>query len=276
MTEEIKQEEIKEPIQEEVKPTPDEERASSFGWKPKEKWVEEGHPEDDWVPAKHFNKFGDLKNKVVEKDKQLTKQDKIIKMMKNHHTTVRETAYQEALKLVKQEREAALSEENLVKAEQARDRMDALRENYIKHGALPADIEQEIKQVEQEVKQPSNQTPPEFHDFQARNPWYTVGGEDEMSQEADKIGFAEIQAAKAKGKHLTADDVYKTVEIKIRKLFPEKFEKAKGPQHENGNRAAAGNSNTKTKLSDEELAVAKAFGLSPEKYAEEQGKYRGR
>jgi hypothetical protein len=257
--------------EEKQKLTAEETRAESFGWKPKEKWVEEGNAEEDWVPAKHFLKFGEVKQQLISKDKQLTKQEKIIKMMKDHHTKVRETAIQEALQKLKAERATALQENDLVRAEQIRDTIETTKEQFAKQKPLPTEIEQEIQQVEQQVQTP----PAEYFEFLAQNPWYDPNVRNEMTIEAEKIGWAERAAAEAEGRPLVPKDMYKAVATKIRKLFPDKFETPKSPQSDSPSKTGSGRS-TKVNLTEEQLQIAKTFGLTPEEYAKETNSYRGR
>ena len=100
-----------------------------------------------------------------------------------------------------------------------------------------------------------------------------------MSVDADKIGVAEFQfevnEAARIGRQPDLNKVYKTVETKIRKLYPEKFATPKSPQQESGTKAGSGGKSN-VRLSEEEAAVAKAFGLSPDKYQEQAKTYKGR
>lgn len=49
-----------EELEEVNEPSPDETKARSGGWRPKDEWVEAGHDADDWKSAKNFNEFGDV------------------------------------------------------------------------------------------------------------------------------------------------------------------------------------------------------------------------
>lgn len=254
-------------VNNEVQTSPLETQAIGFGWKPKEKWVEDGNSEDDWVPAKHFLQFGEIKKQLVNKDKQLTKQEKIIKMMKNHHVNVKQAAYDDAVAALKVEKKAALENNDLIKVEEIKDRMDELREKSAKEKAIPAEIEKE----EQE-QIPVTQTPPtEYYQFLEKNPWYIQdpAKQDEMSREADVLGVAIVQRARNEGKNITYAEVYKAVEDRITKLFPDKFQKPVNPQQGSGRRSGVGGKMS-SNLSEAELEVAKAFGLKPEDYAKEQ------
>jgi hypothetical protein len=254
-----------------VQRKPEEVRAESYGWKPKDKWVEDGNAEEDWVPAKHFLKFGEVKQQLISKDKQLTKQEKIIKMMKNHHTSVKELAVQEAVAKLKAERNAALEENDLVRAEQLRDKIEETKEKAVKQKALPAEIEKELQDDPKD-----DGPPPEYFEFLDENPWYNAKKPDEMTKEADKIGWAERVAAESEGKAITPKEIYKAVAVKIRKLYPEKFSTPKSPQSDSPSKSSGERGSSGVKLTEEQLAIAKNSGLSPEKYAEELKGYRGK
>lgn len=253
-----------------------EQSAVTYGWQPKDAWVKDGKEAEEWVPAKHFMKFGELKQQVISKDKQLNKTEKLIRMMKDHHLKVREDAYTEARKVLMAEKRKALEENDLVLVERIKDQLEEEKERFAKQKPLPREIEEAEREY---VNTPvQSGPPPEFFDFQSRNPWYKLQNQDEMSVDADKIGVAEFQyeinSAKASGRQPDLNKVYKTVETKIRKLYPEKFSTPRSPQQESGSKVGSGGKSVK--LTDDELAVAKAFGLSPEKYQTESKTYKGR
>lgn len=244
-----------------------EQKASDFGWQSKDKWVEAGNKEEDWVPAKQFLYIGDLKQQVIGKDKELSKTKKMMNLMKDHHLQVRETAYKDAVAALKAEKAAALEEGDMIRVEKIKDRMDDEKAAFEKDKAsLPKEV-------------PVVQTPPpEFYEFQARNPWYqeNESKKDDMSREADALGDAMVRKAISSGKQVDVKDIYKEVETKIRKMYPEKFGSPKSPQTDSPKNTAPSSSKSGPKLTEDELAVAKAFNLSPEDYAKEQKGYKGR
>lgn len=244
--------------------TEEEKVALSKGWKPKDQW--EGD-EGEWKPAKVFNEIGDLKDKLTSAEKEVKKSNKIISIMKEHHLNVRQAAYDQAMKDLKGARDKALKDEDFAKAEQLRDQIDEVRTKYKEDNVLPADVEKEIRAQE-------SQTPdPAFVEFLDRNQWYKAGGKDEMSAKADALGFAYASADRS----LTFKEVITKVEKDIRKLFPEKFETPRNPVNEQGRQnGTSATSKTKVKLSDDELQVAKTFGMTPEQYAKELESYKGR
>lgn len=254
--------------------TESEKQAVGYGWKPKEEWVADGGTEEDWVPAKHFLKFGEVKQQLISKDKQLNKQDKIIKMMKVHHLNVKQAAKDEAIAALRAEKAAALENNDLIQVEKIKDRIDVLKEAAAE--GLPLEIEREERELRQVA--PAIQPPPEFFTFLERNPWYTAdqSRQDDMSREADMIGAVIVQKAQAEGQQLTYDQIYKAVEVRIRKMFPEKFSTPKSPQQDGGKKSSDKASTSSVKLNEEEAGVAKNFNLTPEQYVAQQKTYRGR
>lgn len=243
-----------------------EQSAMAKGWKPKDKWIEEGGSEEDWKPAKVFNEIGALKDQLTNTEKEVKKLNKITAIMKEHHLNVRDAAYKQAMTDLKAQRHKALEAEDFVKAEKIKDQMDEVRDRYDNSNDLPPEVE--------EVVQQANQTPdPAFTEFLERNPWYKPNTNDEMTKHADALGLAYASADRT----LTFKEVITKVEKDMRKLYPEKFDTPRNPVNDGTNRTGATGKNTsKVKLSEEELAVAKAFGLTPEKYAKELEGYKGR
>lgn len=241
--------------------------AEGFGWQTKDKWVEAGKAEADWVPATHFLKFGELKKQIIEKEKALSKQEKLFKLMKEHHLNVKDQAYKDAYAMLKRERQDALKENDLIKAEEIKDRIEELRDDYDTRGELPAEVQEQIAQVEA-----TNTPPPEYVSFLARNPWYVAEGrKDQMSISAEAIGVAE----RANNPTISLEALLAAVEKGIRKMYPEKFGTPRSPQHDSGERRSEANK-TSTKLTAEQLEVAKLFDMKPEDYAKQLAGYKGR
>jgi hypothetical protein len=237
--------------------------AISRGWKPKEEW---DGPEDEWKPAKAFNEYGELKERLLEKEKEAKKLNKVVQLMKDHHLRVREAAYNDAIKSLKAERAAALEKEDFSKAELIRDQIDDLKDRAENDQPLPDHIEEVIEQNSQEPD-------PAFFQFLDRNPWYKPGSSDPASKKADSLGYAYAQA----NPDWDFKDIIKEVEKDIRKLYPEKFERPRQVVNEPGSRAAGSRPSTeKVKLSAEQLEIAKAFDMTPEEYAKQLKTYGGR
>ncbi len=237
--------------------------AMTRGWKPKEEW--EGD-EKDWKPASVFNEIGELKEKIVSSEKELKKTNKVIQLMKEHHLSVRQSAYKEAMEVLKEERQKALKEQDFAKAEEIRDEIDEVKVKFTRDDVLPKEIEKKLR--EDAPTDPD----PEFYAFVNRNPWYKPNGSNEMSKKADALGWA----YKQENPDLSFGEIIKQVEKDIKKLFPEKFDSPRNPVNESGNRSGDSSSKTKVKLSDQEREVAKSFGMTEEAYAKELLSYKGR
>jgi hypothetical protein len=237
--------------------------AMTRGWKPKEEW--EGS-EDEWKPAKVFNEIGELKEKIVSSEKELKKTNKVIQLMKEHHLNVRQNAYKEAVEALKTERQHALKEQDFAKAEEIRDEIDSVKEKFASDNVLPRDIERKLKEEQ------NSDPDPEFYAFVNRNPWYKPNGGNEMSKKADALGWA----YKQEDPNLQFADIIKKVEKDIRKLYSEKFDSPKNPVNEGGSRNSNEASSKKVKLSEQEMDVAKSFGMTPEEYVKELSTYKGR
>lgn len=262
--------EVDQPVVDAVVDTPevvelsdDEKLATSRGWKPKDEW---DGPEDEWKPAKVFNQIGDLRDQLTAKDKDLRKTNKVLQMVKDHHLNVRQAAVQEALKELKGQRVAALEEQDFGTAEKIRDQIDDIGNRFRNEQVLPAHIEREVKAN-------TNEPDPELFAFMERNRWYKPNSDDTLSKKADALGWA----YKNENPDMPFKDIIKAVESDIKKLFPEKFDTPRNPVNEAGSRGSSSTGTTvRARLSDEERAVAREFGMTDAEYAKELGTYKGR
>lgn len=243
--------------------TEEEKEAVTKGWKPKEKWIEEGGSEDDWKPAKVFNEIGHLKERLNLSEQEKKKLNKVVQIMKEHHINVRQSAYEQAVKDIKAQRAAALEEQDFAKAEKLRDQMDDLRDRFQKDDKLP-------KEIEAKVQQEAGEPDPEFFRFLDRNPWYKPHSKDEMSRKADALGFAYAQ----EDPNADFKTIISKVEADIKRLYPEKFQTNRTPVNEPGSRGSPASSKDKVSLSEIELQVAREFGMTPEEYAKQQSTYK--
>lgn len=236
--------------------------AMARGWKPKEEW---DGPEDEWKPAKAFNEYGELKEKLLEKEREAKKLNKVVQLMKDHHLKVREAAFNDALKTLRAEKAKALEAEDFKKAEIIRDQIDDLKDRVANDQPLPDHIEEEIEAQSQEPD-------PAFFEFLDRNPWYKPGGRDEASKKADALGYAYAQS----NPDWDFKEIIKQVEKDLRKLYPEKFERPRQVVNEPGARAGGSRPAGTVKLTEAERAVAREFGMTEAEYAKELGTYKGR
>lgn len=256
-----------EPVADTSKYTAEEQEAIDQGWKPEAEW--EGD-KSDWKPAKAFLEVGKLKNELKTTQGELKKANKITLKMKEHHLHVKEAAYKEAIEQLRNERKAALEEDNFRKAEEVRDKIDDLRTEHQRTMA------QEVAQLDQQVQQTAQveaQPDPAFFSFKERNPWYKEGGANEMSREADALGIS----YHTQNPNIPFSELILKVEKTIKKMYPEKFATRPNPVNEPGSTNVRGSdSGGSVKLSKQELEVAEMFGMTPAEYAKELQSYKGR
>jgi hypothetical protein len=210
MDEEIVQEDQEVMDEETTKKQPDiEERARRMGWVPKEEF--RGDLET-WKDADEFVKYGEeilpvLRERLRKMDAsfadlhaKLEEQTKIVKDFAKYHKETEERAYQRALKELKQEQLAAVS--------------DGDAERFL-------EIEKEIKEMEKPEKaekEPDDQLPEGFTEWQKDNNWYGVDAE--LSAYADSIGnFLVKTRPTLKGKAF-----FKEITRQVKEKFSDRFE----------------------------------------------------
>ena len=106
MSEQLEQQQEQQP-QTEVKVDPFEQKALDMGWRPKEQW---DGPEEDFIDAKEFVRRQPLFEKIEHQNKALKQLEKAFEALKTHHTKVKESEYQRALKTLKEAKKEALRE----------------------------------------------------------------------------------------------------------------------------------------------------------------------
>lgn len=243
--------------------TAEEQKALDKGWKPKDQW--EG-AEDEWKPAKVFNEIGELKERISNQEHDLKKANKVMGLMKDHHLNVRAAAYSQAVADLKKQRTEALEAEDFKEAEKIKDRIEDIQVRFQTERPLPPQIEAEIQ------RNSATDVDPEYFAFTDRNPWYKPGGRDEMSKEADALGVA----YKVNNPNWTFKEIAVEVEKKIRKLYPEKFQRPTNPVNEPGATRGTSSNTERVVLSAEEKEIARGFGLTDAEYAKELKGYKGR
>ena len=245
---------------EEVKVSPDEERAISLGWKPKDQWQGE---EDDWVPAKHWLKYGDLEHELMSERQSSKHKDKVMGVMKGHHLRLKEDAKKEIEQTIRRQKQDAIKEEDFQRVAVLDAKLDVLKENLDKR-FVDAD-----SQANREIPQASG-PPPEFFEWNRSNSWYKLGSStDEMTSEADTIAMG----YQTRNPSAPYKECLKYVEDKIKKLYPENFKK------EEVNTAVDDGGSTRStstvfkkggyKLNEMEKAAAAGFGMTEAEYAKE-------
>lgn len=179
--------------------TEDEQTATDAGWKPKDQW--EGDPKK-WVPADEFNRRGELFGKIDNVSKDLRETKKVLRMLQDHHSRVKETEYNRAIAQLREAKKQAM--------------VDGDAEVILNVDERLMDMKAARTAAVQQAQQP--QAPdPRFTDWLGKNSWYAQDGE--MKEFADDIGIAHAKS------HPDKDplDVLKYVDQRVRKSYPERF-----------------------------------------------------
>lgn len=197
----------------EVNPTPDvpevseaESRARAQGWVPKDEWNGEGK----WRDAEEFLDRGELFAKMS--DIKRSAQAEIRRTQQAfqvHLETVRKAEYNRALTAVRAELREAKREGDVDAEFAAEDKMRAIE---AEHRAQQAEIAQ-MSQTH------SNDPDPAFADWQSRNQWYGPQNP-AMQTYADAVGR---QIADQSRGSMSASEILKEVEARVRREFPHKF-----------------------------------------------------
>jgi hypothetical protein len=268
MVDEIKvvEPEVKDGEPEVVELSPLEQQAVQQGWVPKDEW--KGDP-DDWTPAKQFVKYGDLETELKRQKKETTHLNKVVSKMKDFYTSVKEDAKREVIDSLKRSKREAIADrdyEEVARIDgQIEDAEQSLHRAFVKGDA-------EVQKVAQEAPAPH----PEFEPWNEKNRWYKIGGTDEASQFADTLALGYGAANPTKSYTEVLDHVTKVV----KKTYPELFEPATRTRpaavDDGGGEHVASGPKVKVKLTAEQKAVADAFDMSYEKYAEHLASYEKR
>lgn len=253
-----------EQTQEVVQISPDEERASSRGWVPKEQWVEAGNKEEDWKPAKLFNEHGDMIGKLRAQEKKLQETERALQFLHQKNQEIYSTGYQAAIKQLRAEKREALAEGDLVKADEIDEKID--------------ETQQQLQAVKQQPAPKPTQVDPEHTEWLERNSWYNDGV---MQKFADALA---IEYIRVNNGQVTASDVRDFVEKEVKKEFPHKFQSkttqaAPSPDGEGrggGGKNASGLDSrlakAKSEMTDEQRNIMKTMlkstGMTEKKYLE--------
>lgn len=187
-----------------------EKQAMEKGWKPKEEY--QGDPER-WRSAETFLALEEPLKRIEQQSKELKAVRAALEAFKDHHTKVKETEYNRALKSLQDARKKAMIEgdtETALALEEKVEEVKAEKEQIIAEGRRP------VPQAEQGYN-------PEFQSWLNKNSWYESNKA--MRAVADKIGLDYHNEGKS------PSEVLRLVEQEIRNEFPHKFQndKAKRP-----------------------------------------------
>ena len=203
MTEEVQQEEGGSQEQQQVEYSDVEKQALEKGWKPKEEY--QGDP-GKWRSAEVFVALEEPLKRIEHQSKELKAVRAALEAFKEHHTKVKETEYDRALKSLQDARRTAMREGD---TEQALLLEDKVEEIKAEKAQVVAEGKKPIPEVQESIH-------PEFKEWLNHNGWYETSKA--MRAVADKLGL-EYQA-----EGLSPREVLKRVEADIRKEFPHKFE----------------------------------------------------
>lgn len=245
---------------EEVVETPQltevEQRAMSLGWKPEDKWVEEGHDAKDHRSAKDFLERGEMIGTIRSTQRELQQTKQAVDHLVNQQKRTYERGYEQAIVDLKAQRKEALAEGDVVKAEEILEKIDDTKEALAKVKATPA------AGVKEDVD-------PEYYPWVDANPWYNDGV---MRKFADALAIEYVALARQQGSTFTNRQVRDFVTQTVKKEFAHRFDKsaakvtpAPNPDGEGrtGGREKSGEatqlSKVKSTLSEEERGIMKTI-----------------
>ncbi len=230
----------KEDTQEKSQSNPNVEKATALGGMPKEDWIEAGHEEDDWKPAKTFLEYGEMIGKLRNQAKELNETKNALQYVSVKNKEVYEKGYSAALAQLRTEKRAALAEGDLVKVDQLEEKIDETKEQLAAVKATPIPK--------------ANTVDPEHAEWLEQNSWYN---QPVMQKFADALA---IEYIRVNNGGVSAAQVRDFVSKEVRKEFAHKFQpKTKGapdPDGE-GRGGASDRANTGSKL-DSKLTQAKS------------------
>lgn len=189
--------------QEVHEPSANEVEARTAGWVPKEEY---NGDENKWVDADEFVRRGPLFEKINSTTRELKEVRKALDQLKAHHSTVKETAYKEALADLKAQKREAFIDGDPDKIIDIDDQIAAVKEQQ---RAFDATRKVEVEQAA------TGEIHPEFAAWTSRNTWYNTSKP--MKAYADALGIDLRESG------LSPTEVLKRVEIEVKKEFPQKF-----------------------------------------------------
>ena len=259
MTEEIQVQE-NEPSENQVEehtPSPVEEEAMAQGWVPKDSFTGEEHK---WVEAGEFLRRGELFKKIEDVSKQAKHAKQTLEEFKAHYAKVKETEFQNALKALKAERRAAMSEGDFTRVEDIEDQMES--------------VKTEAASVKETVKEEAPQVHPDVVEWVNSNPWY--------SSDTTMRAFADAIALTLNKDGYTGKALLKGIDEKVREAFPKKFT---NPNRERPGAVEGSTNKGKTtpkdsfELSDQEKRIMNTFVrdgvMTQEEYIADLKKVKG-
>lgn len=186
----------------EVKADPFEAKALELGWRPKEEW---DGPDEEFIDAKEFVRRKPLFEKIEHQSKSIKQLTQAFEALKTHHTKVKESEYQRALKSLKEARRIAM-------ADGETERALAYEEKIEEVEAQKAEFDKDVDQVQIPTEP---QEHPTFVAWREKNGWY---GRDE-----DLTAFADGLGPRLARNGLSPEEVLREITKRAVDQFPAKF-----------------------------------------------------
>lgn len=199
-----------------------EQQAASFGWKPKDEWVENGGDPEDWRPAKDFLERGEMIGKIRSLTKETQDVQKALRHVAEQNKKIYETGYKQAVTDLTAQRREALAEGDLVRADEISEKLDAAKE--------------ELKKVQAPEVQ-NKGIDPEFYTWVEGNKWYN---DPVMKKFADALA---IEYVNINNGQPTAAETRDFVAKTVKKEFAHRFNAQKpaaAPSPDGNGREASG------------------------------------
>lgn len=195
MTEETQ---VQENVPEQAEVSPVQQEAMAQGWVPKEEFQGDEHK---WVDAGEFLRRGELFKKIEQVSKTAKQAQQTLAEFKAHYARVKETEYQNALRALKSERRNAMAEGDFERVEAIEEKMEG--------------VKTEAASIKEEVAVRPPEVHPEVAAWVESNPWY--------NKDADMRAVADGIALQLNKEGITGLELLKSIDVKIRKIFPTKF-----------------------------------------------------
>jgi hypothetical protein len=216
-------------------------KAIEQGWIPKDDFDGD---ESEFIDAPEFVRRGELFKKIENTSRELKQVRQALAAFKEHHTKVKETEYNRALKALQDERKRAFVDGDHDRAFAIEEKIDEVRlekESVVREANPP--VEQDNAYTEQ------------FQSWVEKNSWYE--NNKVMRKTADALGLELHQAGHS------PSEVLRMVEKEIKQEFAHKF------QNPNTSRAPVVESSTRTpskqtsfSMSEDERKVMKSIVAS--------------
>lgn len=222
---------------ESVKYSEQEQAAIDKGWKPKEEYT--GDP-SRWRSAEVFLAMDEPIKRIEQQSKELKRVTAALDALKQHHSKVKETEYNRALKSLNVQRRQAVVDGEHERAFAIEDQIDQIQ----KEAAAVLDI-----QMPPPVQEFSN----EFNEWSEKNTWYKENSR--MRAAADVIG------KELTDRGFSPSEILKMVDKEMRKEFPSKFtnEKASRPSSVEAPTRSGSTGSNSFSLSSEERKIMQKF-----------------